>query len=105
MKKTNWLRNATLGLLALGVGSCALLPRANFLSPETKTQVDGEFNAEQTVAEGGTGVQGISVSGTDTIALWLAIISLALAPYLGAKTYEKVLRPRRLKREANGNYT
>jgi hypothetical protein len=63
-----------------------------------------ETTVTQNESPGATGGDKLSLTGggTDSIALWLAIVSLGLAPVTavaGAKVYEGILRPRRLVKE------
>jgi len=94
-RQNSWSRIATLGLLVLGGGACALSPKADFLSPETQTKI----SPSQHVESGGSGVQGVAFAGEEGLALWLAILGLVAAPVTGALAYEHIFRPRRIVKE------
>jgi hypothetical protein len=83
---------AILTLLAFLLPSCATAHEdAIRITPETTVGYrGGEVSTEIASRVGG---------GTDSIALWLAIVGLVATPILGALLYQHGFRPRRLRKE------
>lgn len=94
-----------LSLCLLPVSACATFRSGT--APNAALDAIVELRAEIAAVHKEFTARDVTVGGgTDSIALWLAIISLFLLPVTalaGALVYQHILRPRRIVKE-NGNH-